>query len=223
MTATKPETADRRLALGSAGGALWALSPVAWLIGDVTAVDRATAFFAALLACFVVVLVVGPALIAVAATAVRAVLGGGRAPATGAALTAVGLAAVSIGGAVELASVAAVGEVSVVGYVIFYLGFLTAFVGALLIGVVVLRRRRDPAARAGGWLLTLAIPLGVGLGALFALLLPGNEAGFAAAVSVPTGTAWVLLGRALGRRAATGAAGQPVPREREVPPGARVR
>lgn len=214
MTTTTTDPVARRTVLGAVGGALWALSPVPWLIGDIRAIDRGTAFFAALLVCFAVTHVAGPVLIAAAATTLRAVLGGGRTLVTGAALTALGLTAASVGNAIELGTLAVTGETSVAGYVVFYLGFLTALFGALLVGVVLIRRRRDPAARTGGWVLALAVPLGIAVGALFALLVPGNEAGFSAAVAVPTGVAWVLLGRSLGRRAGTSEAAA-------VPTGAR--
>ena len=199
MTTTVLSPRSRRTGFGAVGGALWALSPVAWLIGDIRDADRGSASFAALLLCFALAHVVGPALVAVAATGLGAALGGGRVLAAGAVLTAVGLAAVALGNSTELVSLATTGETSVLGYVVFYLGFLTAFVGALLVGAVVIRRRRDPAARTGGWLLALAVPLGIGIGALLALLVPASEAAFSAAVAVPTGIGWALLGRALPR------------------------
>lgn len=200
-TVSRPTPIARRTTLGATGGVLWVLSPVGWLIGDLRDLDPGTAAFAALLAFFTAANVVGPGLIAAGTSALGGPLGGGRALLTGVVLAAVGLTAVAVGNGIELTTLALAGSTSVVGYAVFYLGFLVALIGALLIGAVVIRRRRDPAARAGGWLLALAIPLGVGIGALFALLIPESDAGFAAAVAVPTGVGWLLLGRSL---AATG-------------------
>jgi hypothetical protein len=46
-------------------------------------------------------------------------------------------------------------------------------------------------------LLTLAVPLGIGIGALGSALDPNNDAWFWAAISTPTAIAWVLLGASL--------------------------
>jgi hypothetical protein len=46
-------------------------------------------------------------------------------------------------------------------------------------------------------LLTLALPFGIALGLLGSAVAPENDAAFWAAISVPTGMAWVLLGRSL--------------------------
>jgi hypothetical protein len=45
--------------------------------------------------------------------------------------------------------------------------------------------------------LVLALPLGIGLGLLGTSVDPNNDAWFWAAISVPTGIAWVLLGSSL--------------------------
>ena len=59
------------------------------------------------------------------------------------------------------------------------------------------RRRPDALSRAAGSLLALALPLGIGIGILGSAVAPANDAGFWAAISVPTGIAWVLLGASL--------------------------
>lgn len=204
MTATTtPSTtpAVRRATLGAVGGVLWALSPVPWLISDVRTLESGTASFVAVLATHAAVIVAGPALIVLGyillATALRGSLG--RTGTVGAAMAAVGLSAYAVGNAVELTSLAVASSTSVVGYVISYFGFLVGFLGSFLVGIALLRRQRDAAVRIAGWLLTLAIPLGILVGLLFAVVLPGNEAGFSAAVSLPTGVAWAILGRSLAR------------------------
>ena len=87
------------------------------------------------------------------------------------------------------------------------IGFLVHIAGSILLGIVLLRRRRDGLSRAAGLLLALALPLGLGLGFLGSTVDPENDAWFWAAISVPTGIAWVLLGTSLR------AAGRPTPAE----------
>lgn len=197
-TTTSTSTLSRRAALGSVGGALWALSPAVWSVADVRTHEFGTLSFVAVLASYWAALFIGPVLIVVGHTALRTGLApAGRTAAVGTALASAGLTAVAAGNGIELASLSTGGGTSVVGYVISYLGFLVAFIGSLLIGMTVLRRRRDLSSRIAGWLLSLAIPLGIGIGMLMAAIAPDSEAGFAAAISVPTGMAWLLLGRAL--------------------------
>jgi hypothetical protein len=202
-TTTTPGTtpAVRRPTLGALGGVLWALSPVPWLISDVRTLEPGTASFVAVLATHAALGVVGPALIALGCTGLPTALRGslGRTGTLGAATAAVGLSAHAVGNAIEMTSLAVASTTSVVGYVISYLGFLVGFVGSLLVGIALVRRRRDAAVRIAGWLLALALPLGILVGLLFAVALPENEAGFSAAVSLPTGVAWAILGRSLAR------------------------
>ena len=200
----------RNAALGAIGGVLWALSPVAWAIADIRTLEPGTATFAAIWGTYAAGMVLGPALVAVGHTALPRTLGG-RAARLGAAIGGLGLAAVAVGNAIELVSLAAGSGTSVVGYVVFYLGFLVAFVGSLLVGTALLRRRVRGAPRVAGWLLALALPLGMAVALLANLVLPDHEAGFSAAVSVPTGVAWALLGRALARGRAPASAQAPSP------------
>ena len=46
-------------------------------------------------------------------------------------------------------------------------------------------------------MLALALPLGIGIGILGSAIDPQNDAWFFAAICVPTGIAWVLLGASL--------------------------
>ncbi len=190
----------RRARLGAVGGGLLALSPAVWAT-DLEGLATGTPGFVAVAASYWLVAVVGPALVVVGVTALRAALGphAGRAGSAGALLAAGGFAAVALGNAVEMASLSAGGGTVPAGYAVSYLGMLVGFLGSLLLGITLLRRRSDPLARTAGWLLALAIPLAVGLGVLFATMLPGYDAGFAVATSVPTGIAWALLGTALAR------------------------
>jgi hypothetical protein len=88
------------------------------------------------------------------------------------------------------------GEVAL-GHTLFLIGFLVSVIGSVLVGIVVFRRRRDALSRAAALLLALALPLGIGIGILGGAIAPGNDAAFWAAVSIPTGIAWVLLGSSL--------------------------
>lgn len=208
MTTTTPHT-DRRGVLGVIGGALWALSPLSWLIADIRTLEPGTATFAAVWATYSVTMVVGPALLVVAHVPLRARLSG-RAGRIGAVVSGLGLAAVATGNGIAMAFFAAGTGTSVIGYVVSYLGYLVGFVGALLVGVVLLRRAADGSSRIAGWLLATAFPVGLGVGLLVGLVLD-EGVGFAAAVSLPTGVAWVLLGRSLADRTATSSGPAVVP------------
>ena len=115
----------------------------------------------------------------------------------GTAVAACGMAAMTVGNGVELASITAGGGEVDWGHLIFLSGFLVSVVGFIVTGIVVLRRRRDALSRAAGVLLTAALPAGIGIGVLGSSLDPHNDAWFWAAISVPTGVAWVLLGASL--------------------------
>ncbi|MGY1985366.1 hypothetical protein ACI792_03995 [Blastococcus sp. SYSU DS0669] len=196
-TTTAPETAaHRRATAGLVGGALWALLPVAW--ATVLADDADSVSLAAATAAWVF-LVLPPVLILAGLAALRRALGGdaGRVGAVATALTAVGLAAMAVGNGIEVASITAGGGEVALGHVTFLLGFLVSTVGGLLLGVVVIRRCAGSLPRTGGALLAAALPLGIAIGALGGLVSADNDAWFWAAISVPAGLAWVLLGRSL--------------------------
>ena len=71
MTATvaPTNTIARRASLGAVGGALWALSPVAWALADLRTQTFGTVSFVAVLASYWLVAVLGTALIVVGHTA----------------------------------------------------------------------------------------------------------------------------------------------------------
>jgi hypothetical protein len=66
-----------------------------------------------------------------------------------------------------------------------------------MLGIVVIRLRPGRLWAAAGALLSLTVPLGIALGFAGGLIASGTDAGFWAAVTVPCGVAWVLLGRSL--------------------------
>lgn len=194
---TSRQDVARRASLGGLGGALWLALPVAWTVAELAEQQAGVLPTVAVAVLDVVFLVLAPALIVVGLTALRAALGPttGRAGRTGTLLAALGLGAMAVGNGIEVASMTAGGGEVAIGHAMFLLGFLVSVVGGVLLGATVVRRRPVGPARAGGWVLVLALPLGIGVGMLASVLVPGNDAGFFAAVSVPTGAAWVLLGR----------------------------
>ena len=118
----------------------------------------------------------------------------------------VALALMFFGNGVEVASLTFSRSESAVGHSAFLIGFLVLLVGSVLLGVALIRVRRDSPSRLGGILFVLALPLGVLLAIVGGTLAPGTDIGFWAAITVPYGIAWVLLGYALSssRRAAAG-------------------
>jgi hypothetical protein len=117
--------------------------------------------------------------------------------AVGLVLSMIGLGAASLGVGIEVASISFGGGEVALGHALLLIGFLVHVVGSILLGVVVFLRRRDGVSRAAAALLTLAFPLGLGLGLLGSSIDPNNDAWFWAAIAVPTGIAWVLLGVSL--------------------------
>jgi hypothetical protein len=190
-------TATRSATIGLIGGALWALQPVAWSVTDLTDQEFGSLPFVAVALSYWIFAVLPPALIVVGLGALRRVLGPGLPGRVGSVLAAVGLAAMTAGMGIEVASMSVGGGEVALGHALFLLGFLVSVVGSLPLGIVVFRRRRDPLSRIAGLLMALALPLGIGIGILGSIIAPDGDAGFFAAISVPTGIAWVLLGRAL--------------------------
>jgi hypothetical protein len=180
------------------GGALWILLPVAWALATPEDAPYGSLSFVAVAASFWIFGVLPTALLAVSATMLRRVLAGtGRLGLTGVVLAAVGYAAMALGNGIEIGSISAGGGESGVGHTIFLIGFLISAVGGIVTGVVVFRRHRDRLARAAALLLVLALPLGIGIAVLGSALAPTDDTFFWAAIAVPTGLAWVLLGRSL--------------------------
>jgi hypothetical protein len=188
-----------RATLGALGGALWMLLPAAWAVAELEDQQFGSLSFFAVAAADWIFLVLAPALIVVGLTALRTVLGtaAGRVGGTGMVFAALGLGAMALGNGIEVGSMSAGGGEVALGHAIFLIGFLVSIVGWLLVGITVIRKRRAALSRVAGWILVLALPLGIGIGMLGSVLAPENDAGFWAAISVPTGAAWLLLGRSL--------------------------
>ena len=197
-------TVSRAATTGLIGGALWALLPVAWASARLEDVPSGTLSWFGVVAVYWIFPVLAPLLIVVGLTALRRALGddAGRLGLTGIVVSAVGTAAMALGNGIEVASMTAGGGEVSFGHALFLIGFLVSVLGSVVVGIVVFRRRRDALSRAAALLLALALPLGIGIGILGSAIAPGNDAAFWAAISVPTGIAWVLLGRSLSARRA---------------------
>lgn len=194
-----PDTHTRRARLGTLGGAMWALSSGAWAISDLGPQEFGSLRFVAVAVSWWIFMVLPPVLLVLGHVALRAALGPsvGRVGTGGLLLSALGIAAMGLGIGIEIASMSVGGGEVPAGHAVLLVGFLVAVAGALVTSITVVRKRRDGLSRAGGWLLVLAVPLGMGIGFLGSVLGPGNDAWFWAALTLPTGIAWVLLGRSL--------------------------
>jgi hypothetical protein len=192
-------TVTRAATTGLVGGALWALLPVAWKVGDASEYEFGTLSHAAVSVSYWIFGVIAPALVVVGLVALRRSLGpdAGRVGTVALVLSIAGVTAMSLGLGIEVASISfGGGEVSL-GHALLLVGFLVHVAGSIPLGIVVFRKRRDALSRVAGLLLTLALPLGIGLGMLGSALDAQDDAWFWAAIAVPTGVAWVLLGLSL--------------------------
>lgn len=190
------------------GGALWALFPFGTPIVDdaepgTLAYPASVAYnwFMAVLP--LLLLVVGVAMLYVSQRGTYGLLGKVGFP-----VSILALGAMFIGNAVEVASITFRGSESAVGHSFFLIGFLLLLVGSVLVGLAIWRVRRDPSARSGSLLLIGALPLGILLAVVLGSLVPESDLGFWAAIAVPFGAAWVVLGRAFRSRPVE-SAGQP--------------
>ena len=192
-------TVSRTATAGLVGGALWALLPVAWGVVSIDDVEFGSLSFVAVAASYWIFAVLPPALIVAGLVALRRALAAdaGRVGAAGIVVAAVGLGAMALGNGIEVASISVGGGEVSLGHALLLIGFLVSIVGGIVVGIVVFRRRRDGLARAAGLLLALALPVGIGIGVLGSAVDPENDAWFWAAIAVPTGVAWVLLGTSL--------------------------
>lgn len=199
ITTTTESATFRRARTGMVGGALWALMPVAFGAVATQDVEPGSLSSVAVAAVLWIFLVLPPALILFGLSVLRRGMGydAGRVGLAGMVLTAVGLAAMSMGNGIEVASITTGGGEVALGHALFLIGFLVSVVGSVLLGVVLFRRRRDRLARAAGAILALALPLGIAIGLLGSAIGSENDAWFFAAVAVPTGLAWLLLSRSL--------------------------
>jgi hypothetical protein len=192
-------TTSRAATTGLVGGALYGLFPLAWKTADGTDVEFGSLSFVAVMASYWIFGVVAPALIVVGLAGLRRALGpdAGKVGTVGLIASMTGLSGMALGLGIELASISVGGGEVAAGHFLLLLGFLVHIAGSILLGVVLIRRNRDALSRTAGALLTLALPLGLGLGLLGSTVDPGDDTWFWAALSVPTGIAWVLLGTSL--------------------------
>lgn len=191
-------TVQRSGTAGMVGGALWALLPVVFLVHLEDTARGTLAFFAVATALWVVG-ALSLVLLLVAVSGLRAGLadGGGRVGAIGIVVSGVALLAMVLGNGTELTTITVSGTESDLGHSVFLIGFLALVAGSLLLGIALLRGRREPLVRWAGALMVGMVPLGFGLGGLLSAVAPQTDLGFWAAITVPYGVAWVLLGRSL--------------------------
>lgn len=190
------------------GGALWALFPFGTPITDnaepgtlAYPVSVAYDWFMAVFPLFL--LLVGVAMLYVSQRGAYGLLGKAGFP-----VSILALGAMFAGNAVEVTSLTFRGTESTVGHTAFLIGFLLLLVGSVLVGLAIWRTRRDAPSRVGSLLLMGALPLGILLGVALGSLVPESDLGFRAAIAVPYGVAWVVLGRAY-RTSGTESVGHP--------------
>jgi hypothetical protein len=200
---TRTGTVVRKARIGTIGAVLWTLSSTVWAASEIEAQPFGSLAFVAVAVAWWICMVVAPLLVVVGHYALLAALGpaAGRVGRTGVGASAVGLAAMGLGIGIEVASMSAGGGEVSVGHTILLIGFLVVLLGSLVTGVTVIRRLAGTATRIAGWLLVLALPLGLAIGFLGSLIAPENDAVFWAVLTVPIGVAWVLLGRSVAAEA----------------------
>jgi hypothetical protein len=199
-------TTAQRGTAGLVGGALWALLPVVLTTAHLDDTSRGSMSFVAVAVAYWAVGVLPLALLLVGLSGLRATVGAGRLGTAGIAVSGLALVAMLLGNGAEMATVTFSGNESDLGHSVFLIGFLVLIVGSLLLGIALLRSRPAPIVRWAGALLVAMLPVGIGLAVLGGAVSPGTDLGFWAAITVPTGVAWVLLGRSM-RTAAVAPAG----------------
>jgi len=203
MTTIAPPTTTgtvvRRARIGTAGAVLWTLSSGVWGASDLEDQPFGSLAFVAVALAWWITMVAAPGLLVVGHTALLRALGAaaGRIGRIGIGAAAAGLAAMGLGIGIEIASMSVGGGEVEIGHVVLLAGFLLAIAGGIVTGITAIRRLTGTATRIGGWLLVLALPVGLGVGVLGSMLAPENDAVFWAVLTLPTGIAWVLLGRSL--------------------------
>ena len=180
-----------------AGGTFWALLPVVFTATHLGDTPRGTLSFAAVAFAYWAVGVASLLLLLVGLGGLRPALREGRLADVGIAVCGVGLLAMLLGNGTEVATLTFAGAESDLGHSAFLLGFLVLVVGSLLLGIALLRRRPSAGIRWAAVLLVALLPVGIGIAVLGGVLSPTSDAGFWAAIAVPTGIAWILLGRSV--------------------------
>lgn len=184
---------------GMIGGLLWTLWPLGNSFAGVEDTQPGTLAHLAD-AAMTFLLAVVPLLLFLAGLAGLRVLYGrgfGRFGNVGLFVSFVAVASMFVGNATEVASLTFAGSESAVGHSAFLIGFLLLLVSSIFLGVALVRARRDASSRIAGLLLIGALPLGILLAVVGGVASPGTDLGFWAAITVPYGLAWMLLGHAL--------------------------
>jgi uncharacterized membrane protein len=195
---------------GIIGGLLWALFPLATVLVSMDGTQPGTMSHIGAAAVYWVMAVLPLLLLLVGLVGLRALQSGayGRLGNVGFLVSFLALALMFLGNAVEVAALTFSGAESEVGHTLFLIGFLLLLVGSVLLGIALIRALRDASSRIGGLLLIGALPLGILLGVVLGAIAPRTDLGFWAAITVPYGVAWLLLGRTLMSAIGT-PAGQP--------------
>jgi vacuolar-type H+-ATPase subunit I/STV1 len=190
------------------GGAMWALFPFGTSLASIE--KAGTSAYAASVAYYGLMAVAPLLLLMVGLAGIHAAQRGayGRLGRVGFPVSILALGLMFAGNGVEVASLTFRGSESAVGHFAFLIGFLILLIGSALVGLAVWRTRRDAPARFGSSLLMGALPLGIFLAVVFGSLVPESDLGFWAAIAIPSGVAWVVLGRAFRDRPVE-PAGQP--------------
>jgi hypothetical protein len=193
------------------GGLLWALFPLSTAFVSLEDTQTGTLAYLATAASYWLMAVLPLLLLVVGQMGLRAIYGRdfGRLGKAGILVSSAALALMFFGNGVEVASLTFSGSTSAVGHFSFLIGFLILLVGSVMLGIALIRIRRDPFSRLGGLLFVLALPLGILLAFVVGGAAPGTDVGFWAAITVPYGLAWVLLGYALSSSSRRMATGQP--------------
>ena len=184
---------------GMLGGLLWALFPLATILVSIKDTQPGSLAHLAAVVVYWLMAVLPLLLLLVGLAGLGALHGGayGRLGNIGFLLSFLALALMFLGNAVEVASLTFSGSESSVGHSMFLIGFLVLLVGSVLLGIALVRARRDPSSRLGGLLLVGALPLGILLAVVLGSIAPRTDLGFWAAITVPYGVAWLMLGHAL--------------------------
>ena len=117
----------------------------------------------------------------------------GRLGQAGIVVSAMALAAMTLGNGIELYAVTVRGTESDIGHTIFLIAFLILIVASILLGQILVRRRWSASVRWAGLFLLLVAPLGILFLVLGGVLSPETDLGFWSALSVPYAIARVLL------------------------------
>lgn len=194
---------------GMLGGILWALLPLGFISVSIQDAQPGTPGHVAVAALYWLLAVLPLALLLVGLAGLRAQHGEtyGRLGKAGFLISFAALALMFIGNAVEVASLTFSGSESAVGHSAFLIGFLLLLIGSAPLGIALARTQRAAGSRMGGLLLVGLLPLGILLAVVLGTVAPGTDIGFWAAITVPYGISWTLIGNGL-RSHDHGSAGQ---------------